>query len=181
LDFALSVNRAARPRARAIDDSGSGVVLTARSEGFVAGRPDIGETVRRLRAYADAGADCLFAPGIRSASDIEAVVRAVAPKPVNVVVNGDFTTVEQLTALGVRRISIGATFARTALTAFLAAAKEVAEHGTFSALAERSPERRSIGCSCSARVGVRGCGMRGTASGCFGVPRPVMRSARCMG
>ena len=135
LDFALSVNRVRAAR-RAIDDSGTGVVLTARSEGFVAGRPDIGETVRRLRAYADAGADCLFAPGIRSASDIEAVVRAVAPKPVNVVVNGNFTTVEQLTALGVRRISIGATFARTALTAFLAAAKEVAEHGTFNAFGQ---------------------------------------------
>ena len=135
LDFALSVNRVRAAR-RAIDDSGTGVVLTARSEGFVAGRPDIGETVRRLRAYADAGADCLFAPGIRSPSDIEAVVRAVAPKPVNVVVNGDFTTVEQLTALGVRRISIGATFARTALTAFLSAAKEVAEHGTFSAFGQ---------------------------------------------
>ena len=107
------------------------MVLTARSEGFVVGRPDLGETIRRLRAYADAGADCLFAPGIRTPSDIEAVVRAVAPKPVNVVVNADFTTVEQLAALGVRRISVGGTFARTALTAFLAAAKEVSEHGTF--------------------------------------------------
>jgi len=134
-DFALAVNRIRAAR-QAIDDSGTGVMLTGRSEGFIAGRPDIGATVRRLRAYADAGADCLFAPGIRSASDIEAVVHAVAPKPVNVVVNADFTTVEQLAALGVRRISIGATFARTALTAFLAAAKEVAEHGTFSAFGQ---------------------------------------------
>jgi 2-methylisocitrate lyase-like PEP mutase family enzyme len=134
-DFALAVNRIRAAR-RAIDESGSGVVLTARSEGFVAGLPDIGETVRRLRAYADAGADCLFAPGIRTPADIEAVVRAVAPKPVNVVVNADFTTVDQLVALGVRRISVGGTFARTALTAFLAAAKEVAEHGTFSAFGQ---------------------------------------------
>lgn len=131
-DFARSVNRMRAAR-RAIDDSGTGVVLTGRSEGFIVGRPDIGETIRRLQAYADAGADCLFAPGIRSPSDIEAVVRAVAPKPVNVVVNADFTTVQQLATLGVRRISIGATFARTALTAFLSAAKEVAEQGTFSA------------------------------------------------
>jgi 2-methylisocitrate lyase-like PEP mutase family enzyme len=131
-DFARAVNRVRAAR-RAIDESGTGVLLTGRSEGFVAGRPDIGETIRRLKAYADAGADCLFAPGIRSPADIEAVVRAVAPKPVNVVVNADFATVEQLAQLGVRRISVGGTFARTAFTAFLAAAKEVAEHGTFSA------------------------------------------------
>ena len=130
LEVAVDRVRAARS---AIDDSGSGVVLTARSEGFVAGRPDIGETIRRLKAYADAGADCLFAPGIKTPADIEAVVRAVAPKPVNVVVNADFTTVEQLAALGVRRISVGGTFARTALTAFIDAAKEVAGQGTFTA------------------------------------------------
>jgi 2-methylisocitrate lyase-like PEP mutase family enzyme len=137
-DFALAVNRVRAAR-RAIDDSGTGVVLTARSEGFVAGRPDIGETIRRLKAYADAGADCLFAPGIRTPTDIAAVVRAVAPKPVNVVVNADFTTVEQLAALGVRRVSVGGTLARTALTAFLAAAKEVAEHGTFTAFTRTLP------------------------------------------
>ena len=137
-DFAIAVNRVRAARS-AIDDSGTGVVLTARSEGFVAGQPDIGETIRRLKAYADAGADCLFAPGIKSPSDIEAVVRAVAPKPVNVVVSADFTTVEQLADLGVRRISVGGTFARTALTAFLTAAKEVAEHGTFTAFGRTLP------------------------------------------
>ena len=131
-DFALAVNRVRAAR-RAIDDSGTGVVLTARSEGFVAGLPDIGETTRRLKAYADAGADCLFAPGIKTPADIAAVVHAVAPKPVNVVVNADFTTLEQLAALGVRRVSVGGTLARTALTAFLAAAKEITEHGTFTA------------------------------------------------
>ncbi|MFL5616886.1 MAG: isocitrate lyase/phosphoenolpyruvate mutase family protein [Gemmatimonadaceae bacterium] len=131
-DFGLAVNRMLAAR-RAIDESGTGILLTGRSEGFVAGRPDIGETTRRLKAYADAGADCLFAPGVRSPSDIEAIVRAVAPKPVNVVVNADFATVEQLAALGVRRISVGGTLARTAWTAFLDAAKEIAEQGTFSA------------------------------------------------
>ena len=131
-DFALAVNRVRAAR-RAIDDSGTGVVLTARSEGFVAGLPDIGETTRRLKAYADAGADCLFAPGIKTPADIAAVVHAVAPKPVNVVVNADFTTLEQLAALGVRRVSVGGTLARTALTAFLAAAKEITENGTFTA------------------------------------------------
>jgi methylisocitrate lyase len=137
-DFALAVNRVRAAR-RAIDQSGTGVLLTGRSEGFIAGRPDIEETVRRLRAYADAGADCLFAPGIKTTSDIQAVVRAVAPKPVNVVVSADFTTVEQLAKLGVRRISVGGSFARTALTAFLGAAKEIAEQGTFSAFGKALP------------------------------------------
>jgi len=137
-DFALAVNRVRAAR-RAIDESGTGVLLTGRSEGFIAGRPDIDETIRRLRAYADSGADCLFAPGIRSPSDIEAVVRAVAPKPVNVVVSTDFTTVQQLATLGVRRISVGGSFARTALTAFLGAAKEIAEQGTFSAFGKTLP------------------------------------------
>ena len=131
-DFALAVNRVRAAR-RAIDESGTGVLLTGRSEGFIAGRPDIEEVIRRLRAYADAGADCLFAPGIRTPSHIEAVVRAVAPKPVNVVVSTDFITVAQLAKLGVRRISVGGSFARTALTAFLGAAKEIAEQGTFTA------------------------------------------------
>lgn len=137
-DFAVAVKRVRAARS-AIDDSGTGVVLTARSEGFIAGRPDIDETIRRLMAYADAGADCLFAPGIKTPSDIAAVVRAVAPKPVNVVVGSDFTTVEQLASLGVRRISVGGSFARTALTAFLGAAKEVAEHGTFTAFGRALP------------------------------------------
>ena len=129
-DLAVERVRAAR---QAIDESGTGVVLTGRSEGFIAGRPDIDETIRRLRAYADAGADCLFAPGVRNPSDIEAIVRAVAPKPVNVVVGANFTTVAQLAALGVRRISIGGSLARLAYSAFLAAATEIAEQGTFGA------------------------------------------------
>jgi len=137
-DFGLAVNRIRAAR-EAIDDSGTGVVLTGRCEGFIVGRPDIGATVRRLRAYADAGADCLFAPGIKSPSDIAAVVRAVAPKPVNVVVGADFTTVERLAALGVRRISVGGSLARVAYSAFLGAAKELAEQGTFSAFDRAVP------------------------------------------
>jgi methylisocitrate lyase len=132
--FELSVARVRAAR-RAIDECGTGVVLTARSEGFIVGRPDLGETIRRLTAFADVGADCLFAPGIRAASDIAAVVAAVGPRPVNVVVSGDFTTVEQLAALGVRRISVGGALARVAWTSAIAAAREIATGGTFGAFA----------------------------------------------
>src|SRR5262249_54089944 len=96
-EFALAVERISAAR-RAIDASGTGILLTGRSEGFIAGRPDLSETIRRLTAYADAGADCLYAPGLRSRADIEAVVAAVAPKPVNVLVGTDFTTVADLAA-----------------------------------------------------------------------------------
>ena len=109
-------------------------MLTGRSEGFIVGRPDLDETIRRLVAYAEAGAECLYAPGIRSAEEIRAVVEAVAPKPVNVLVNGDFTTVAELAALGVRRISVGGALARAAWTGFLEAAAEIAERGTFAGL-----------------------------------------------
>ena len=120
--------RAAR---QAIDDSGSGIVLTGRSEGFVVGRPDLDETIRRLRAYADAGADCLYAPRLGTVEQISAVVAAVAPKPVNLLINAPFITVAEATALGVRRISVGGTLARTAWAGFLATAKEIADDGTF--------------------------------------------------
>jgi len=131
-DFDLAVERIRAAR-QAIDASGTGVLLVGRSEGFIAGRPDLAETIRRLEAYADAGAECLFAPGVRTLADIEAIVRAVAPKPVNVVVNANFATVQQLAAAGVRRISVGGTLARTAWTSFLGAAREIAELGTFTA------------------------------------------------
>ena len=130
LDFALSVERVAAARA-AIDESGSGVVLTARSEGFVVGRPDLAETVRRLRAYAEAGADCLYAPRISTVEQIVAVVAAVAPKPVNLLINAPFLTVARAAELGIRRISVGGTLARTAWGGFLTAAQEIAEQGTF--------------------------------------------------
>jgi 2-methylisocitrate lyase-like PEP mutase family enzyme len=137
-DFNLSVNRIRAAR-RAIDESKIGVLLTGRSEGFIVGRPDLGETVRRLRAYAEAGADCLYAPGIRSRAEIAAVVEAVDPKPVNVLVGSDFTTVAELAEMGVRRISVGGALARAAWTGFLQAAKEIAGLGTFTALAGGVP------------------------------------------
>ncbi len=130
-DFDLAVARIAAAR-QAIDESGTGVLLTGRSEGFVAGRPDIDETVRRLRAYADAGADCLYAPRIAELEDVSAVVAAVSPKPVNLLINTPFTTVAEAAELGVRRISVGGTLARTAWGGFLAAAQEIADDGTFS-------------------------------------------------
>ena len=137
-DFSLAVERIRAAR-RAIDDSGTGILLTGRSEGFIAGRPNLGETIRRLTAYAEAGAECLYAPGIRSASDIKAVVRAVAPRPVNVLVGADFTTVAELAAAGVRRISTGGALARAAWTGFLEAAREIAGQGTFTSLARAVP------------------------------------------
>lgn len=137
-DFSLSVERIRAAR-RAIDESGTGVLLTGRSEGFIAGRPDLAETIRRLSAYADAGADCLYAPGIRTMSDIRAVVSAVAPKPVNVLVGSDFSTVAELAQAGVRRISIGGALARAAWTGFLEAAREISEHGTFTKLSRAIP------------------------------------------
>jgi 2-methylisocitrate lyase-like PEP mutase family enzyme len=133
-DFTLSVDRVRAAR-EAIDASGSGVLLTARSEGFIVGRPDLAETIRRLIAYAEAGADCLYAPGVRGREDILSVVAAVSPKPVNVLVGSDFTTVAELAALGVRRISVGGALARAAWTGFLQAAREIANRGTFSNLA----------------------------------------------
>jgi len=128
-DLAVERVRAAR---QAIDATGTGVLLTARSEGFVVGRPDLDETVRRLEAYAEAGADCLYAPGIVTAEQVSAVVAAVAPKPVNLLANAPFVTVAEAASLGVRRVSVGGTLARTAWAAFLAAAEEIAAEGTFS-------------------------------------------------
>jgi len=127
-DLAVERVRAAR---RAIDESGTGVVLTGRSEGFVVGLPVIDETIRRLRAYAEAGADCLYAPRIVSTEQISAIVAAVSPKPVNLLANAPFITVPQAASLGVRRISVGGTLARTAWAGFLRAAQEIADEGTF--------------------------------------------------
>lgn len=128
-DLAVERVRAAR---RAIDESGTRVVLTGRSEGFVVGRPDLDETVRRLTAYAEAGADCLYAPRIDTVEQISAVVAAVSPKPVNLLINAPFITVAGAASLGVRRISVGGTLARTAWAGFLKAAQEIADQGTFS-------------------------------------------------
>jgi 2-methylisocitrate lyase-like PEP mutase family enzyme len=129
LDFDLSVARIAAAR-RAIDESGSGVLLTGRSEGFVVGVEDIDETVRRLRAYAEAGADCLYAPRI-GREHVATIVAAVAPKPVNLLINAPFMTVAEAADAGVRRISVGGTLARAAWGGWLAAAREIADAGTF--------------------------------------------------
>jgi 2-methylisocitrate lyase-like PEP mutase family enzyme len=129
-EFELAVERVRAAR-QAIDESGTGVILTGRSEGFVVGRPDLEETIRRLQAYAEAGADCLYAPRIETAEQVSAIVAAVAPKPVNLLVNAPFITVAEAADLGVRRISVGGTLARAAWAGALAAAEEIAADGRF--------------------------------------------------
>jgi len=135
-DLAVARVRAAR---EAIDAAGGDVLLTGRSEGFIHGRPDMDETVRRLQAYADAGADCLYAPGIKTREQIETVVKAVAPKPVNLLMSAAGFTVEEIAAMGVRRISVGGTLARVAIHAFLKSAREIAEQGSFESFAGVMP------------------------------------------
>lgn len=137
-EFDLAVDRIRAAR-QAIDASGTGVLLTGRSEGFITERPDIAETIRRLVAYAEAGADCLYAPGITTREQIEAVVQAVAPRPVNVLAYSNFTTVTDLAALGVRRISVGGALARAAWSGAVLAAREIADQGTFALLSQSLP------------------------------------------
>ena len=134
-DFELSVARVKAARA-AIDRAGGDVVFTARAENFIRGVPDLDDAIRRLKAYKDAGADCLYAPGIRTREQIEAVVKAVAPKPVNFLNSGAFGfTVADLTAMGVRRISVGGSLARAAMHAFIKTATEIAKDGKFDGFA----------------------------------------------
>jgi 2-methylisocitrate lyase-like PEP mutase family enzyme len=130
LPVALERLRAARA---AIDATQTGVLLVGRAECYVVGHPDpLGESLRRLTAYAAAGADVLFAPGVATRDDIAAIVAAVAPRPVNVVVSRNLgLTVADLAALGVRRISVGGALTRTAWTAFARAAQTIAEEGVF--------------------------------------------------
>jgi 2-methylisocitrate lyase-like PEP mutase family enzyme len=133
-DVGLAVERVAAAR-EAIDKAGGGVVLTGRSEGFFRGAPDLDATIKRLVAYSNAGADCLYAPGLREEAQIRAVVAAVAPKPVNILPTGP--PVETLASFGVRRISLGGGLASLAYRASMAAAQEIAEKGTFNALSGR--------------------------------------------
>jgi methylisocitrate lyase len=137
-DFTLAVERVRAAR-ESIDRHAPGLVLTARSEGFIVGRPDLQETIRRLRAFSDAGADCLYAPGIQLPEEIRAVVAAVVPKPVNALVMGPSMTAADFAALGVRRISVGGSLARAAWAGFLDAASEMAEKGTFAQLNRSFP------------------------------------------
>jgi 2-methylisocitrate lyase-like PEP mutase family enzyme len=130
-DFDLALARVRAARA-AIDRAGADVIFTARSEGFIRGRPDLAETVRRLKAFAEAGADCLYAPGINTREEVTAVVQAVAPKPVNfLMATATHFSVNDLTGLGVRRISTGGTLSRVAWNAFVHSAREIVEQGKF--------------------------------------------------
>jgi len=141
-ELGLAVERLQAARA-AIDATGSGVVLTARAECHLVGHPSpLHESIRRLQAYADAGADCLYAPGLRTSEEVAAVVKAVAPKPVNVLAGGTAFSVARLRELGVRRISVGAALARTAWGAFLRAAGEIKEKGSFEGFANAEPFSR---------------------------------------
>lgn len=134
-DFDLALARVKTARA-AIDKSGSEVVFTARTEGFIKNRPDIDETIRRLKAFADAGADCLYSPGIKTREHIEATVKAVGGKAINFLNSGAFGfTVKDLAGMGVRRISVGGTLARVAMNAFIKAATEIAKEGKFDSFA----------------------------------------------
>ena len=137
LDLAVARMKAARA---AIDRAGGDVLLTGRAECFLVGRPDLDETVRRLQAYSAAGADCLYAPGIRTPELIAAVVKAAAPKPVNVLMPGALgLTVADIAALGVRRISVGGTLARVAWGAFIRTANTIASEGRFDAFKDAVP------------------------------------------
>jgi 2-methylisocitrate lyase-like PEP mutase family enzyme len=135
-DRAQAIERVAAARA-AIDETKIPVVLTARCEAFLVGHPDPArETIDRLVAFADVGADCLFAPAIRDPDLIAELVKAVAPKPVNVVVSSPIPglSVSRLAELGVRRVSLGAGLAKVAWGAFMRAAREIGMTGTFDAL-----------------------------------------------
>jgi 2-methylisocitrate lyase-like PEP mutase family enzyme len=133
IDDAVSRLRAARA---AIDESRSGVLLVGRAENFISDRPDLDDTIARLKAYSEAGADCLYAPGIRTKEQISAVVKAVAPKPVNLLIGWPSDlTVADVAALGVRRISVGGALARSAWGGFVKTAKLIAEDGKFEGLA----------------------------------------------
>jgi 2-methylisocitrate lyase-like PEP mutase family enzyme len=134
-DFDLAVKRVRAAR-DAIDKAGGDVIFTARTEGFIKNRPDLDETIRRLKAFADAGADCLYSPGIKTREQITATIKAVAPKPINFLNSGAFGyTVNDLAALGVRRISVGGTLARVAMHAFIQSARQIAQEGKFDSFA----------------------------------------------
>lgn len=137
-EFTHSVDRIRAARA-AIDADKSGALLVARCEGFLVGEKDLDMTIKRLVAFSEAGANCLYAPGIHTKEQVAAVVKAVAPKPVNVLVGAHGFTVAELAELGVRRISVGGALARAAWGGFMRAAKEMMEKGTFSELGNGHP------------------------------------------
>ena len=133
IDDAVKRMRAARA---AIDESRSGTLLVGRAENFFVGRPDLDDAIRRLQAYSEAGADCLYAPGIRTREQIVAVVRAVAPKPVNLLVGSTSEfTMKEIEAMGVRRVSVGGALARCAWAGVMRAAQALASDGRFDGFA----------------------------------------------
>lgn len=134
-DLAGAVARIRAARA-AIDAAGGDTLLVGRAENFFVGRPDLDDAIARLKAYSEAGADCLYAPGIRTPEQIRAVVQAVAPKPVNVLIGWPSElTLQDLAGLGVRRVSVGGALARAAWGGFLRAARGIAEEGRFDGFA----------------------------------------------
>jgi 2-methylisocitrate lyase-like PEP mutase family enzyme len=137
-DRALAVDRIKAAR-KAIDADRSGVLLTGRCEAFLRGQKDLNLVIDRLTAYAEAGADCLYAPGISTKEEISAVVKAVHPKPVNLLVGAAGPSLADAGALGVRRISVGGSLARMAWAGFMKTAAEMVEKGTFSELANGYP------------------------------------------
>ena len=135
-DFEVALARVRAARV-SIDRTGSGALLVARAEGILLGRSSLEEVVARLKAFAGAGADCLYAPGLRTAEQIAAVVEAVSPKPVNVLVGWDSElTLDRIAALGARRISVGGALARCAWQGFMRAARQLAEQGSFRGFAD---------------------------------------------
>jgi 2-methylisocitrate lyase-like PEP mutase family enzyme len=138
-DIASAVERIRAARA-AIDECGGEALLVGRAENFFAGRPDLDDAIRRLQAYAEAGADCLYAPGIRTREQIAAVVAAVAPKPFNLLVgHASELTLRDIEALGVRRVSVGGAMARAAWGGFMRAAQGIASEGRFDGFAPGAP------------------------------------------
>jgi 2-methylisocitrate lyase-like PEP mutase family enzyme len=137
IEVAVERMRAARG---AIDAAGGDTLLIGRAENFFAGRPDLDDAIARLRAYAEAGADCLYAPGIKTREQIAAVVAAVAPKPVNLLVGATSElTMKDIEALGVRRVSVGGAMARAAWGGFIRAARTLADEGRFDGFADAAP------------------------------------------
>ena len=135
-DAALAVERIKAAR-KAIGNSN--VMLTGRCEAYLVGKPDLGFVIERLNAYSEAGADCLYAPGIKTKEDIAAIVKAVHPKPVNLLIGASGLSLKEAGDLGVRRISVGGSLARSAWGGFMKAAREMAEQGTFTELGSGYP------------------------------------------
>jgi 2-methylisocitrate lyase-like PEP mutase family enzyme len=135
---ALAIERIKAARA-AIDADNSGALLVGRCEGFLWGITDLAMVIDRLNAYAQAGADCLYAPGIKSKEHIAAVVKAVAPKPVNLLIGSSGLSVAEAADLGVRRISVGGSLARVAWAGFMKASREMLQQGTFTELGNGFP------------------------------------------